>query len=453
VSGSVTPDTYVVDKDAWKLIDVNVSGDKQLMKNDVIVSMGKDIVRIEEHFALPMDIEWARKDGTTYFLQARPITTLAVKEKPIVPYSQNVEWKLFHTRPFSLFGATLWSGWYGSERIRELYNINIQKTLFFEEHRHVVRFYWGMEERKILWGAMESLIKDDIERYEALLKRAFKLNDEAEACLKAGVYGDGSLQQTFEFMVEVPIHATTLPNISFPLLAEIEPERHDLHELCEKLRAVSYYPKLTKQIFIPLVIKTLKELGVEDAENMVHLITLKELFAGDVSQLDRRKGELDKGNHFVYQCIDGKEDDWWIHPKKMHELVLEMENVSTEEFASTGIQLKGNIAYEGLVRGRARVVVGSGEGEEFDEGDILVTICSSPTMMPLIHKCAAIVTDEGGISCHAAVISRELKKPCVMNTKVATLTIADGDYIEVDADKGVVTLHKALFDTFHQSTP
>ena len=55
-----------------------------------------------------------------------------------------------------------------------------------------------------------------------------------------------------------------------------------------------------------------------------------------------------------------------------------------------------------------------------------------------MEKAGAIVTDEGGITCHAAIVSRELGVPCVIGTKVATLALKDGDKIEVDATKGVV---------------
>jgi len=60
--------------------------------------------------------------------------------------------------------------------------------------------------------------------------------------------------------------------------------------------------------------------------------------------------------------------------------------------------------------------------------------------MPAIQKCSAIVTDEGGIMCHAAIVARELKKPCIIGTKVATKVIKDGDMLEVDADKGIVRI-------------
>ena len=60
--------------------------------------------------------------------------------------------------------------------------------------------------------------------------------------------------------------------------------------------------------------------------------------------------------------------------------------------------------------------------------------------VPMMRKAIAIVTDEGGITCHAAIISRELKKPCLVGTEIATKMIKDGDLIEVNADKGLVKL-------------
>lgn len=55
-------------------------------------------------------------------------------------------------------------------------------------------------------------------------------------------------------------------------------------------------------------------------------------------------------------------------------------------------------------------------------------------------KAAAIVTEEGGITSHAAIVSREMKKPCIIATKNATQVLQDGDMVEVDADKGVIKI-------------
>ena len=72
------------------------------------------------------------------------------------------------------------------------------------------------------------------------------------------------------------------------------------------------------------------------------------------------------------------------------------------------------------------------------EGDILVTNTTHPNYLPAMQKAAAFVTNEGGIISHAAIVARELKKPCIVGTKIATQLLKDGDMVEVDADKGMV---------------
>jgi len=78
------------------------------------------------------------------------------------------------------------------------------------------------------------------------------------------------------------------------------------------------------------------------------------------------------------------------------------------------------------------------EINKIEDGDVLVTSMTNPEMVLGMQKAAAIVTDEGGLLCHAAIISREMKKPCIIGTEIATDVLRDGDFIEVDAEKGVV---------------
>ncbi len=101
-------------------------------------------------------------------------------------------------------------------------------------------------------------------------------------------------------------------------------------------------------------------------------------------------------------------------------------------------EIKGMVAFKGKVTGVARVVMDAHNPGEFNDGDILITGMTRPDYLSLMKKSAAFVTDEGGITCHAAIVARELKKPCVIGTKVATQIFKSGDMVEVDADKGVV---------------
>jgi len=99
--------------------------------------------------------------------------------------------------------------------------------------------------------------------------------------------------------------------------------------------------------------------------------------------------------------------------------------------------LKGTPASNGIIIGRVKVLNFSTE-KEFNQGEILVTSMTRPDFVPHMKKAAAIVTDEGGVTCHAAVISRELKVPCIIGTKIATRVLKDGDMVKVDANKGTI---------------
>jgi pyruvate,water dikinase len=101
-------------------------------------------------------------------------------------------------------------------------------------------------------------------------------------------------------------------------------------------------------------------------------------------------------------------------------------------------ELKGICGNPGKATGKARIIVKTSEFHKFQKGDILVTAFTTPDFTPVIKKAAAIVTDFGGITSHASIISREMNIPCVVGTEHATTSIKDGDIIEVDANKCVV---------------
>ncbi len=100
--------------------------------------------------------------------------------------------------------------------------------------------------------------------------------------------------------------------------------------------------------------------------------------------------------------------------------------------------LKGQAASPGKVRGRVKVLWDLEEINKVKKGDILVAPSTYPALVPAMEKSAAIVTNEGGLLSHAAIVSREIGIPCVVGTKIATKVLKDGDLVEVDANKGVV---------------
>ncbi len=109
-----------------------------------------------------------------------------------------------------------------------------------------------------------------------------------------------------------------------------------------------------------------------------------------------------------------------------------------EEEEAGEVLVRGLGASPGVGVGRVRIVMDVDEIDKVEEGDVLVTKMTSPDMVPAMRKAAAIVTDEGGITCHAAIVSRELGIPCVVGTGNATEVLEDGQLVTVDGERGVV---------------
>jgi phosphohistidine swiveling domain-containing protein len=111
------------------------------------------------------------------------------------------------------------------------------------------------------------------------------------------------------------------------------------------------------------------------------------------------------------------------------------------EKIDTGLhEVKGLAAYRGKIIGKARIVMNVKDQNTVLEGDILIVPMTTPDFMPSLQKAAAFVTDEGGVICHAAIVARELKKPCVIGTKKATTVFHNDDMVEVDGFTGIVRL-------------
>ena len=101
-------------------------------------------------------------------------------------------------------------------------------------------------------------------------------------------------------------------------------------------------------------------------------------------------------------------------------------------------ELKGQVACMGKVSGVVKIVHTPQDAAKFNAGDVLVAISTNPDIVPLMKKASAIVTEQGGVTSHAAIVSRELGVPCVIGTKIATKWLKDGDIVEVDATRGIV---------------
>ena len=114
------------------------------------------------------------------------------------------------------------------------------------------------------------------------------------------------------------------------------------------------------------------------------------------------------------------------------------EEKASEEDVDLEVLIKGLGASPGLASGTVKVILSLDELDKVQEGDVMVTTMTTPDMVPAMKRANGIVTDEGGVTCHAAIISRELGIPCVVGTGDATTTLKENDKVTADGKKGLV---------------
>jgi phosphohistidine swiveling domain-containing protein len=170
--------------------------------------------------------------------------------------------------------------------------------------------------------------------------------------------------------------------------------------------------------------------------NEMRWLTIDEVMkavAGDKKYIERAK-EYEKNNERIgILAHEGYNDitkgDW--------------EKIKSIIFKGKSLEVNGVIANKGLARGRVKIVLDvKKDSSKFKKGDVLVASMTRPEYSSLMMMASAFVTDEGGISCHAAIIARELNKPCIIGTQIATKVLKDGDLVEVDAERGIVRIIK-----------
>jgi phosphoenolpyruvate synthase/pyruvate phosphate dikinase len=115
---------------------------------------------------------------------------------------------------------------------------------------------------------------------------------------------------------------------------------------------------------------------------------------------------------------------------------IKLEQVDTKNVT----KLHGSSASMGQVKGKVRKVMSVKDLKNFKDGEILVSPMTMPDFAVVMKKASAIITDEGGITCHAAILAREFGIPCIVGTRIATQVLADGDIVEVDTEHEIVNI-------------
>lgn len=181
----------------------------------------------------------------------------------------------------------------------------------------------------------------------------------------------------------------------------------------------------------------------------------KSLFCNEIVEILENNGNvsddiLDKANRRNVFFVAKKENAKYYFFTDQN--AQKITKTVRKEIKKNITEIRGDVASIGYAKGRVIILpMGIGkEGKEklkqkmttMEKGDILVAATTGPEMIMACRKATAIVAEEGGINSHAAIISRELEIPGIVNTKIATKVLHDGDIIEVDANKGIVKILK-----------
>ena len=216
------------------------------------------------------------------------------------------------------------------------------------------------------------------------------------------------------------------------------------------------------------IIRNVKEVGkikIEARKILNHFYNYRKIFKPYIQEIGRRSKRKDLpwlSYQEIIRVIQGEDivvsdretTSWLLTKKNNWKLIkgkqaVKMMKVFDNYFLKSNAKIiKGQIANPGRIEGTVKVIRTifsdniKEEIKKIKNGDILVAATTGPEIITACRKAGAIVTDEGGITSHAAIVSRELKKPCIIGTKIATKVLKDGDLVEVDADQGVVKILK-----------
>ncbi len=447
VSGSVTPDSYVVEKEPRKIIDINVStqeralyrvegggnewkdiaepkASSQVLNEAGILELSGIILNIEKHYGFPCDIEWAYEGGEFYVVQSRPITTLSPRQVSLEQEERETYVKAY-TRNFSIIMQQAWI-----TANRE----GIIKKLDLKEYPHSSPYLYFMKDGvEEVWEnvktnqwlvdiLVEKFISDK-DFFPAVHKRYFQILAQAQEWWKKDIK---TLEELNSFVELVYAGVSDFVILYTALVDQRVPAEYQ--KLASEFRE--------KDVFFAecnaAITRALNNIYPDFGYLSVY-VTREELGVKiDKTELEKR----DTGFALVPGLFVGV-ISFGDLVKKFPEFKF---IIDSGEQTEDGI--KGQSAYRGNVRGVVRIVKRKDQVDQTKEGEIIVSPMTTPDMVPAMKKAAAFVTDEGGITCHAAIIAREMKKPCVIGTKIATQVFKDGDLVEVDAEKGIVRIIK-----------
>lgn len=475
VSGQVTPDSYVVAKRNIKILEKTVNEQsKKLIKNNhagtnwekiskqlqrrqklsdkEIIKLSQLIKKIEKHYNFPVDIEWAKEKGKFYITQSRPITTLTgqTENKAEKQIDNNKQFNKISSQNYDFLWTVGFPYIYCSMYLESGYikrdfvacNEGRTHTLFVSKNEREKLSKLGLKLYTTGFKKYENYIEKQHTIIKAQLSRFLKqnltkfsnqqlaqsFNKASKLCIQ--MWQDYFLTEyhSSDLVSQILINKDTRYN-----LKQLRKNTHRMAKLKfwqrQNLNKTLYAPN----IFDKYIQEIEKRLSLKwDIQNYSY----HELI--DFLQGKKSKNIPDRSGFVVRGLFSDHKD---ILGEKASQIFKQLQSIDKNLK-----QFKGNIGNKGFYKGRVKIIQFSvdtdfnKEIQAMKKGQVLVSGSTGPEMILACKKAGAIITDEGGIISHAALVSRELGIPAVIGTKIATKILKDGDLVEVDANNGIVKI-------------
>lgn len=179
------------------------------------------------------------------------------------------------------------------------------------------------------------------------------------------------------------------------------------------------------------------ELVVPDAEKYFKKLKINKFLHDEIGEGYKYFTEKERKNGLGIIFIKGKRMILNWKDSKNLENFIEKRN---KKYLGKIKEIKGISAQEGRCIGKVQLIKNFSKLKNIKEGAILVTYQVRPQFNKFVKKAGAIITDEGGILCHASMLSREFKIPCIVGTKIATEVLKTGDRVEINGSKGIIKI-------------
>jgi len=442
VSGQVTPDSYIVEKQPQRIIKKDIAikthalrrgenggvewynipksqASSRVLTDGQVHELSDLIVNIESHYGFPCDIEWAFENGRFFITQSRPITTLGIDKK-----SLRIRFDKEYSRECHLSTVQVWFAGEDLKFFELLEMPNRPSTyIFFDCADGIAHCYYGSNQM-VIWDHICARYTADPSRFDSIEE----IFNENLALLQP--YFDGKVAILNRGDV------ASFTKASEPLWSTLA--------ICYW---ITYFD--TGDMFPARILERSQK--IRSATE--HLIA-------DADRVYQEGIKIIAGESYLpeYAHLSLEEVDTWTPPSRevlqararhyIYDGTLRTDSLEAYG-TSLGIEISrpqtlesvfGSSVYPGKVQGRACICLKVSDSSKVQDGDILIASMTMPEYGAALGKAAAFVTDEGGLMCHAAIVAREMKKPCVTGTYCATNSFKDGDMVEVDANAGTIRL-------------